>query len=109
MAQQVRIQYFLAVERDARLIISSLPPPHSKLSSFTESGMDYRPLIAERFPLDVFLAGTSTRRDCFFLNILDDDTAEDDEFLFLDLSLLGRQDNIRITLNSTRVTILDNE
>ncbi len=63
----------------------------------------------EQFPLDVFIAGTSVRRDCFHLIIIDDDTAEDEEFLFLDLSLFGRRDKIGITLNSTRVTILDNE
>ncbi len=67
------------------------------------------PIIAERFPLNVFIRRTSVRRECFHLTILDDDTAEDDEFLFLDLSLFGRRDKIRITLNTTRVTILDNE
>ncbi len=76
---------------------------------FTESGMDYIPIIVEQYPLDVFLAGRSIRRKCFDLTIIDDDTAEDDEFLFLDLSLFGRQDKIGITLNTTRVTILDNE
>ncbi len=79
---------------------------------FTESGIDYLPIIAEQFPLDVFLAGTSTRRDCFHLSILDDNTAENDEVIFLDLSLdtrFGPQDGTRITLNSTRVTIVDND
>ena len=76
---------------------------------FTESGIDYIPIIAEQYPLDVFIAGTPVRRDCFHLTIIDDDTAEEDEFLFLDLSLFDRQDKIKITLNSTRVTIIDNE
>ena len=57
----------------------------------------------------MFIAGTSTRRDCFHLTILDDATTEDDEYLFLDLYLdtvFGIQEETRIILNSTRVTIL---
>ena len=59
----------------------------------------------------MFIAGTSTRRDCFHLTILDDATAEDDEYLFLDLYLytvFDIQEETRIILNSTRVTIQDN-
>ncbi len=59
----------------------------------------------------MFIAGTSTRRDCFHLTILDDATTEDDEYLFLDLYLdtvFGIQEETRIKLNSTKVTIQDN-
>ncbi len=60
----------------------------------------------------MFIAGTATRRDCFHLSILEDTTAEDDEYLFLDLyleeTLFGIQEETRIILNSTRVTIQDN-
>ncbi len=57
-----------------------------------------------------FLARRAVRRSCFQLIIAEDDIREDDEFLFLDLSLDTRfsQERTTITLNSTRVTILDN-
>ncbi len=57
-----------------------------------------------------FISWTALRRSCFQLFIVEDDILEDDEFLFLDLSLDTRfsQEGIAITYNSTRVTILDN-
>ncbi len=73
---------------------------------FTELG-DYRETTG---PAIFFLAQSSERSSCFQLIIVEDSIFEDDEFLFLDLSLDTRfnQEGIAITLNSTRVTILDN-
>ncbi len=76
---------------------------------FTGPGIDYTPIVAEDFPLNQFIKGTSVRRDCFSLFIKDDLILENDEYLFLDLSLdtvFGIQEGTRIILNSTRVTIL---
>ncbi len=72
---------------------------------FTELG-DY---LETTGPGIFFLAQAAARRSCFQLFIVEDDILEDDEFLFLDLSLDTRfsQEGIAITLNSTRVTILD--
>ena len=72
---------------------------------FTELG-DY----LETMGLGIyFLARAAGRRSCFQLFIVEDNILEDDEFLFLDLSLDARfdQEGTTITLNSTRVTILD--
>ncbi len=57
-----------------------------------------------------FLARRAVRRSCLQLIIVEDSILEDDEFLFLDLSLDTRfnQERTTITLNSTRVTIRDN-
>ncbi len=72
---------------------------------FTEPG-DY---LETTGPGIFFLAQSSIRRSCFQLIIVEDSIFEDDEFLFLDLSLDTRfnQEGIAIILNSTRVTILD--
>ncbi len=90
------------------LWIKSLKP----LFVVAEPGIDYIPITAEEYPLDIFIAGTSIRRDCFHLSILEDATAEYDEYLFLDLyleeALFDIQEGTRIILNSTIVTIRDN-
>ncbi len=73
---------------------------------FTELG-DY---LETTGPGIFFVEQTAQRRSCFQLFIVEDDILEDDEFLFLDLSLDRRfsREGIAIALNSTRVTILDN-
>ncbi len=73
---------------------------------FTEPG-DY---LETTGPGIFFLARSAVRRSCFQLFIVEDSILEDDEFLFLYLSLDTRfsQEGITIILNSTRVTILDN-
>ena len=49
---------------------------------------------------------------CFDVTINDDNALENEESFFLDLSLdaiFGVQDGTRITLNSTEITIIDND